>query len=394
MIRGPPASSRPTYLTTMRSRTLTFLVPLLVVALAGCAAGDPAVSGAQQQLNDGEYDLALTSVEAALATDPDNVDLLLLKSEALRLKMESGGDEADIDARDFSELVATLDRLQRLAPDNARVRDARLAAWALAVNTGNSIIRDTDAEAQTALPFLTAATELQPDSTQGYLSLGLAYFRTGEAALAVPPLERAAQLNPDDPVLAYYQGRALVLADRGTEAVTVLEAAQTRFPGNEDIQTMLLNAYTSTGQREQALERYASAARSQPDNAVIRYNYGALLLQDGQFDEAIVELRAATELQPDNADAFYNLGAAFQNKAAELNTRGNETDDVAAADALFAERDENLELALGPLVQARQLATASNDEQGFCEALFRVYTQLNRIDDAEGVAECAGMSMN
>ena len=394
MIRAPPASSRPTYQTTMRSRTLTFLVPLLAVALAGCAAGDPALSGAQQQLNNGEYDLALASAEAALATDPDNVDVLLLKAEALRLKMENGGAETAVDPADFAELVTTLDRLQQLAPENLRVSDSRLAAWALAVNTGNSIIRDTDADAETAFPYLTAATELQPDSTQGYLSLGLAYFRTGEAARAVAPLERAAQLAPNDPVLAYYQGRALVLADRGAEGVAVLEAAQTRFPGDEDIQTMLLNAYTATGQRDQALDRYASAAQSQPNNAVIRYNYGALLLQDGQFDKAIVELRAATEIQPDNADAFYNLGAAFQNKAAELNTRGNETDDVTAADALFAERDENLELALTPLVQARQLATESNDEQGFCEALFRVYTQLNRIDDAEGVAECAGMSMN
>ncbi len=239
-----------------------------------------------------------------------------------------------------------------------------------------------------------AATELAPDSTQGFLSLGLLYIRAGEPSLAVPPLERAAQIDPNDSVVAYYHGRALVLADRGSEAVAVLEAAQTRFPGDEDIQTMLLNAYTRTGQTEQAMERYMAAAEAQPDNPVIRYNYGALLLESGRFDEAVVQLQAATRLQPDNADAFYNLGAAYQNKASALNSQGNAEENLSAADALFAQRDENLELALPPLMQARELATASNDERGFCEALFRVYTQLNRIDDAEGVAECAGMSMN
>ena len=108
----------------------------------------------------------------------------------------------------------------------------------------------------------------------------------------------------------------------------------------------------------------------------------------------MTQLQEATRLAPDNADAFYNLGAAYQNKAAELNTQANDTEDAAAAQALVDQRNENLELALGPLTQARTIAAGRADEAGFCEALFRVYTQLGRVDDASEVAECAGMSMN
>ncbi len=401
MIRGDDASSVPPT-TVMRSRFLTLSVSLLLAVLVGGADGcssDPNVEGAKLDLNNGEYDRAIVNIDAALATNPDNVDALLLKNEIYRRQYEATAGEtakrAFLSDR-FSDMVATVRRAETLAPESGAVRDARLNLWALAVNAGNTIVRDTDADASTAVPYLEAANELSPDSTQGYLSLGLAYFRTGDMARAVAPLERAAQINSNDPTLAYYYGRALLLADRGSEAVTALEAAQATFPDDEDIRTMLLNAYTRTGQTEQALERYAAEARTQSTNPVIRYNYGALLLEAERYDEAIVELKAATELDPTNEDGFYNLGAAYQNKAALINTRGNETEDVAAADVLFDERDTNLEMAVAPLVQARTLAAANPeaDERSYCEALFRVYTQLNRIDDAESVADCAGMSMN
>ena len=385
----------------MRSRFLTLSVSLLLAVLVGGADGcssDPNVEGAKLDMNNGEYDRAIANIETALETDPDNVDALILKNEIYRRQYEAAaGAEAKrmfLDDK-FDDMVATLRRAETLAPDNPSVRDGRLNMWALAVNAGNGIIRDDNADATMAIPYLEAANELAPDSSQGYYSLGLVYIQAGEAARAVAPLERATELDPDDPTTVYYYGRALLLADRGSEAVTVLEAAQAKFPDDENIQTILLNAYTSTGQTDQALERYAQAAQAQADDPIIRYNYGALLLEAERFDEAIVELTAASQLDPTNPDALYNLGAAYQNKAALINARGNETEDVAAADVLFDERDANLALAVAPLSQARAIAASSNDdEQPYCEALFRVYTQLNRIDDAEGVAECAGMSMN
>ena len=381
----------------MRSHPLALSVLLALAVLTGCTAGDPNVEGAKLDLNNGDYERALSNVDEALATNPDNVDALVLKTEIYRRQYEATPGEAakqEFLSQNYAQMVETIRRAETLAPDDGSVRDARLNLWALGVNAGNDIVRNDDMDASMAVPYLEAANTLAPDSTQGYLSLGLAYLRAGEASQAIAPLERATQINDADPTLAYYYGRSLLLADRSSDAVRVLEAAQTRFPDDEDIQTMLLNAYTSSGQTDQALERYEAAAQRQPTNATIRYNYGALLLQAGDFDGAVAQLEEATRLAPDNADAFYNLGAAYQNKAAELNTQANDTEDAAAAQALVDQRNENLELALGPLTQARTIAAGRADEAGFCEALFRVYTQLGRVDDASEVAECAGMSMN
>ena len=371
----------------MRSRLLTLTFSLAVAILVGGADGcssDPNVEGAKLDLNSGEYDRALANLDEALAANPDNVDALLLQTEVYRRQYDATAGAQPKQAylaQNFDKMTAALRRAETLAPDDPRVRDARLNTWALAINAGNMIVRDEAADPSTAVPYLTAANELSPDSTQGYLSLGLAYLRAGQAAQAIAPLERAATINPNDPTAAYYYGRALLLSDRASEAVAVLEAAQAQFPDDTDVETMLLNAYTSSGQTDKAMERYGEAARTQPDDPTIRYNYGALLLQSGRYDEAVTELTAATRLDPANADAFYNLGAAYQNKAAEINTRANASEDNAEANALIEERNMNLEMALAPLTQARTLASGTADETGFCEALFRVYTQLNRIDE-------------
>lgn len=380
----------------MRSHTL-LLLSALAIGLVGCAAGDPNVEGAKLDLRNSDYDAALANLETALETNPDNAEAYLLRVEVLRQQYEgTPGNEPKraFLADNYDLMVSSFERAEQLLPADPRIEQARLAVWALGVNAGNDIIRDPDADASEAVTYFQRTTELYPDSSQGYLGLGLAYLRDGDATEAVAPLAEGVEAAPNDPVLAYYYGRALVLADRPSEAITFLEEAQTRFPDDEDIQTMLLNAYSLTGETDQALARYAEAVERDPDNGAIRYNYGALLLQAERYDEAIEQLQRATELDPANSDAFYNLGAAYQNKAAALNERANETEDVDAANALIDERNENLEMALDPLMEARTIAAGTADEPGVCDALFRVYTQLGRVDDAEAVSECAGISMN
>ena len=381
----------------MRSRllTTTFAVAVLAGLATGCTTGDPNVEGAKLDLQNGDYDSAIENVDTALATNPDNLEALTLKVEILRQQYENTPGEAAKIAfvdQNYDTMVDLARRAAALDTEgSADVTQSTVAVWAIGVNQGNDILQADGSNPLDAVPYLTRANELLPDSTQGLLSLGIAYISAGEATQAIPVFQRGTEIAPDDPTFAYYYGRALLLADQPTEAITYLEGAQTRFPGDSDIETMLLNAYTRGGQEDRAMERYATAIETRPDDAAVRYNYGALLIQAERFDEAIEQLEVATELSPDYVDAFYNLGAAYQNRAAALNRQANELEDVDEANALLAQRDENLEMALVPLERAREL---SDDDPSICEALFRVYTQLNRIDDATAVSECAGYSMN
>ena len=384
----------------MRSRFLTLPLCLLFAVLAGGADGcssDPNVEGAKLDLRNGDYDSAIANLDEALATNPDNTEALLLRVEVQRQQYENtpgAQPKADYLAANYAGMVEGFRRAEQVDPTNADLETTRLALWALGVNAGNDVIRDPEADVTQAVSLFNTTTELYPDSSQGYLGLGLAYLRSGEASEALPALERGTTAAPNDPVLAYYYGRALVLADRPSDAVAYLEGAQTRFPDDDDIETMLLNAYTLSGETDQALTRYEAAVGREPENPAYRYNFGALLLQAERYDEAVEQLTEATRLAPTNSDAFYNLGAAYQNRAAALNEQANDTQDVDQANALIDQRNENLEMSLGPLMQARTLSAGTDDEPGVCDALFRVYTQLGRVDDAEGVSECAGISMN
>lgn len=385
----------------MRSRYSFFAVALALAllggGLAGCAAtGDPDVASAQQSLQNEDYDAAIASLDAALETDPANLNALTLRAEVLRLQAEQAQGAERVEY--LEDLVATIERARAVEPGNPAVDLAVLNAWAFTVNSGNEALRadEPDFDAPEAIALFDASTELQPDSVQGYFGLGLAQLRAGNTSEAVVPLRRAVEMDPDDVTSAYYLGRALLYSDQASEAVTVLEDASTRFPDDADIRTALLNAYARSGDTDRAIEQYELAVQGTgAEDPVVRYNYGALLLNAGRFDEAIEQLNEAVRLNPENADAYYNLGATYQNKAAAINDEANQAEDNTEVARLNAERDENLEASLPYLQRARELAAAAGDDEGsVCLALFRVYTQLGRVDDAEGVAECAGVSMN
>ena len=379
----------------MRSRFLTLSIALVVAVLAGGADGcssDPNVEGAKLDLNNGDFDSAVENLDEALQTNPDNVDALVLRAEVRRRQADaaSGAEKAEY----LNMMVDDVNRAETLAPDDPDVQAAKVNAWALAVNAGNASLRDPESDVNDAVALFQTAADVQPDSMQGPFGLGLAYLRAGDAAAAVAPLRQSSELSPDDALSAVYYSRALLLSDQGAEAVNVLEAASERFPDDADIQTSLLNAYAVSGQTDRAIERYEQAVVDLPSDPVVRYNFGALLLEAGRYDEAIEQLTEAVRLAPDNSDAFYNLGASYQNKAASLNDQANDTEDADAANTLIAERDENLEASLPNLQRARELSAGTDDEAGVCNALFRVYTQLGRVDAAEEVSECAGIAMD
>ena len=383
----------------MRSRLSPLVVVLALVAFtAGCSgaagsASSPEMGAAQLALAQGNYDVALTNVNAAIEANPTDVDALLLKTDILRQQAEAAPDPAAKMAA-IQEMIDTVESAEAIAPANQEVANARLNAWATAVNAGNELIRDQNSDPDMAASLFELGTIAAPDSAQGYYGLGLARLRAADAAAAVAPLRRASELLPDDPGPTSYYARALLFSDQATEAVDILEAASVRFPDDEEIETTLLNAYARSGQTDRAIERYEQSIQTLPTDPVVRYNYGALLLQAERYDEAIEQLERATELNPQNADAFYNLGAAYQNKAASLNDQANQTQDNAESARLVAQRDENLEAAVPFLMQAREISAGTDDEPDACTALFRVYTQLGRVSDAEAVAECAGISMN
>ena len=370
---------------------------LLAVMLGGAdgCSGSPDLAGARQAIGVEDYDRALTNVNAALTANPDNVEALTLKAEVLRLQVGRAPDAAAKTAL-IAEMNTTVMRAVALDPTSANVVAIRANAWAASVNQGVTLLRDPAAPAGASVPLFTAATELLPDSTQGYFYLGLAEYSAGNATAAIAPLRVAARLDPTDDQAPLYLGRVLIQSEQGAEGIAVLTDAAARFPANATLRSELLNAYQRTGRSAEALTLYeaAIASATPADEPVLRFNYGTVLLQAGRTPEAIAQFERAIELNPANFDAQYNLGAAYQNQAAAINRRANETTDNAENGRLVGERDALLNRSLPYFEQARTLGAEGPDRTGACTALFQVYTTLGRIDDARTVAGCAGISMN
>jgi tetratricopeptide (TPR) repeat protein len=372
------------------------LATALLIGLTGCSASTELTS-ARLYIQQEDYPAALAQINAALATNPDDVAALTLKADVLRIQASRTPNATERRPL-IEELATTLQRAQSLAPADANLAQLRLSAWGNEVNVGGQTLRaagSDQAAVASAVSAFENAVMLVPDSAAGHYNLGLAHLVAGHHDRAIGPLEAAIERGIGDENAYVYLSRAYLSASRGADAVTMLERARTQFPDSQPIQAELLNAYAATGQGERALGAYETAIAGDPENALLRYNYGSTLLQAQRYDEAIVQLERAIELDASNYNAHYNLGAAFQNQAAAVSERLRDATSDADANRLRGERDDLLRRALPHFVESRRLAAASGEDQAeICRALLSVYTTLGQTSEAREAGECAGIDMN
>jgi tetratricopeptide (TPR) repeat protein len=385
---------------------------LLLMGADGCS-GDPNVEGAKLDLRNKDYDRALSNLENALTTNPDNSEALELKARVLT---EKAFETADVEEHGvlIRQMVEAFNRAVTLDPlllgavnrnmSIAYVREFERGIQAF--NRGN----DDSAQYLEAAAYFGTASYIQPDSAGAYINQAYAYLNGGSDMAAAEPFETALGLGDTDIETYRFLSRIYLNNDRQADAVNILETASEAYPESIDVQAELLNAYQVAGQIDRALETYESAVASSPDNKLFRYNYGSLLVSVERYDEAIDQLIAAVEIDPEYGNAQYNLGAAYINKAVAINEQVNSRDDAlreqrsnlssaeietreSEIDALASSRRELFGSAIGPLEAARTVFEANGDDAtGVCLALFQSYVQNNLMDKAEEVSVCAGTS--
>lgn len=383
-------------------RTLLLLAPGLFIglfALSGCATVDPEIVGAREHLRQGNFQQALEHTDRALAANPDNAEVYVLRGDIYRAMADDPARAAEQTAN-LERMAQAYRRAMELDPANRLVEVLLFQAYGHEMDRGAQAWQAA-AEAQDEAAFLEAAqayaraAAIMPDSANAHLFQGLALLAAREVSAAVEPLKRGIEIGTDMVEAYFYLGQVLLSEDRAHEAIAVLQRGVERFPDNVELQAELLNAYARTGQIEQALEAYAVVVAEHPDDAVLRYNFGSFLLQARRYDEAAVELRRAIELDPDHPEAHYNLGAAYLNHAIEVHERWAEMDHAdPAAENVKRQRDELLERSIAPLERARALFVDEHHIQDACRGLFRAYALLLRDAEAREAAACAGIELD
>jgi len=212
-----------------------------------------------------------------------------------------------------------------------------------------------------AVNALEEGLAIYPDSTSLIQKMADGLFQTGDTDRA---LELVEGLVENDPTNAQYR---LVI---GTQIYQRVMTLSDSVSANSDI---IYEIRDEDEARVDELNAINEGLREQIDMLTKR------------AEEALI---AAAEIEPNNPMIFNTLGVVYQNKAAALfdlrnNTVDNDEamrlDELAKAEATVAM--ENYERA----------AELDPENTSYWESLFRIYTSLGMLEEAEAAMEKAGM---
>lgn len=186
-----------------------------------------------------DYDDAIHWLEAAVAMDPSDVDILYSLGRCYYSKSR------------FADAGKMYQEVLAIRPDNLKaeenlglVYDAtdhpreaegalrKAVSWSDANGKDEwpffdlgSFLLDHD-RPQEAIAPLRTTVNIAPDSAAAHESLGRALVATGESAAGIAELEESAKLDPNNPKVHFVLGRALRQAGRADEAKKEFELSQ------------------------------------------------------------------------------------------------------------------------------------------------------------------------
>lgn len=377
----------------------------ILALLSGCA-GSPHLSDAEDRLEAGEFDQALASVDSSLAEEPNNPEAYLTRArifEQMALETEDPDERGEL----YRQVIEAQEEAMAVNGVDGAVQGERELSYIQELQAGAEEFQETQ-NFEKAAGHFRAARIIYPDSADAWLNEAYAMINLGDQEAAIEPMEgyveRVDTVAADEYALL---GQLYLTHDRADDALPLLEEGSAEFPDDSDIQDLMLNAYTQTGEMDQAKNMFEARAEEDPEDPSNFYNLGTLLLQDGQYEEASEQLARAVELDPSDAEAQFNLGASYVNRAVDVDDEIAVLDDSlrnhqqlmsdeevqeldAQIDGLVEERQNLFEQAVPPLERAYELSEEGTDtRQQVCNALFQAYIQTDQTEQAEEIEACA-----
>lgn len=340
-----------------------------------------------------------------------------------------------------------MESLEEQPEEYQELEDTVTSYWADEFNAGVNILNDDSLRAATPEPNYTAiahfenAATIQPDSALTYQVMSSAYFNEEDMENAVRTYETAMDMleNPVADDYEYMVG-ILLVNENYDRAIAYAEEAMEMYPDENIFIQLLADAYLQSGQRDEAIELVEGLIAEEPDNPQYRRVLGTQVYQivselndqvsdhyeeifelrqqlrnasgseQDQFENQIEEVQSqidrketdadelvevaiqamekVVELVPNDESANFILGIIYQNRAASLFDRRNNTDDNQEAQMYDELARENLQ---DSLVYYERAAEINPDNPENWQSLFQVYTILGMEDKAEEAMEKAGM---
>jgi tetratricopeptide (TPR) repeat protein len=320
--------------------------------------------------------------------------------------------------------------------------------WANEFNSGVNILNDDSVRAATPDPNFTAiahfenAATVQPDSALSYQVMASAYFNENDIDNAVRSYEKAMELLQTPEMEDYeFMISILLVKPNYDRAIEYTAEARRVFPDETIFVQLLADAYLQAGDQDKAIELVEGLIAEDPDNPQYRRVLGTQIYQavgalsnevsdlyeeafelrrnmrnlqgsernraeqklteiqskidstEVEIDEltqiTLRELSRVVELEPESESANFILGIIYQNRAASLFERRNNTEDNVEAQNLDARARANLQQAL---VYYEKAAEINPENLENWQSLFQVYTTLGMEEKAMEAMERAGLN--
>lgn len=372
---------------------------------------------------------------------------VVLSSQAYEMEPAASRKEVYAEARTSLERARELMEAQEETPaELEELEETIVSYWADEYNMGvnyqndDSLFNATPEPYQLSLAHLENAVTINPDSAMTYQVISSTHFQLNNVQEAISTYETAIDMLDNPEVSDYEYLTSLYLYDNQYDkAIEMSQRALDDYEGNSIFVQFLADAYIQSGERDKAIELVESLIEEEPDNAQYRRVLGTQIYQsvealtedlgelyeeqfelrrqsnsqsgseqeatlaeleqleneidarEAEIDEltdiSIREMKEVVRMEPDSEDANFILGIIYQNRAANLFDRRNNTNDN-------AESNQYDEMARNVLDQARthyeKAAEINPDNPENWQSLFQVYTILNMEEEAEEAMRRAG----
>ena len=152
------------------------------------------------------------------------------------------------------------------------------------------------------------ALKLEPENVSGWLYLGEAYGKTGDAVGALRAIEKAYQLDKEDISIVYQLSEANIALNDFERAVAVIREGYAAHPDEVDFLVYLGDVYRLNKQFEESAAAYREALGVRPDDTATMYKLADVLAEDNKPFIAMDVLNNLVQIKPDFSDAAIFLG--------------------------------------------------------------------------------------
>ena len=266
----------------------------------------------------GQYDMAVLSFNAVLELDPDHVEALVYRAEALRLArrpdealeaVDQALEQAGEDPRALVTRAGVLLDLGRLDELMSTAHEAELAGGDGAYLASlRAVALGELGRGEEAVQAAQTAVDLDPDDVVPHVILAQMLSAHGRNEEALQAIEGAINLEPPTSQILQLRADILGRLQRYDEALEVIDRAVALDPTSA-------TALAERGEYLRRLERYVEAEESlrnslkiAPDNAWAIGTLGETLVSVERLDDGLAELRRAAELDPSLTWVWRTLG--------------------------------------------------------------------------------------